>query len=173
MFSSKKILAATMFSAISCTAFADGLDLPGETYLWGAEGVKCEPFGENVETPATLTDLGIEIGEITTNETQLAAKIASDFVEGDAVCTYEALYRVNIFLGVITQYDSAAYSLDGTGDCSVGKAKLDSYFASGSFERWGDGPYHLTIFVNTDEAASICGPGATKVGFDFVYVGEL
>ncbi|NRA64229.1 MAG: hypothetical protein HRU19_07065 [Pseudobacteriovorax sp.] len=169
----KKSLSVIFLSSMSVASFGNGLELPGERYIWGSEGVKCEAFGDDVALPESLEALGVELGEISTNSSQLAAKISSSFTEGETTCVYEGLYRVNPLFRTITQFDSAAFATEGESDCSAGKEYLDTYFAGGTFERWGDDPYHLTIFVRNDEAASICGPNATRVGFDFVYVGEI
>lgn len=166
----KGLIAALM--VVSGLAQAQDLTIPGERWLAKSTGYVCAAYGTSTTAPMEHEEMDVVFEQITTDITLDNGLLKASFVEAGVECRYSAILLADNAASTIDLVDSKAYSVDGSVDCSEGKAIIDAQLAANDYLYWGH-PHHLTIMVPSADASAICGAGATHVGLDFVVAGFI
>lgn len=173
----KAIILAAGLSSFAALAqnnpVAEDLTLPGAKWVGKPTGYICGANATSkISTPAALEAANVVFGSVVTDSTLDNALLKATFTDGDSTCSYSAIILADNAKKTVSLVESRAFASEGEGSCEAGKALLDNAFASTQYLYWGH-PHHVTVLVEDENAAALCGEGATHVGVDFTVAGRL
>ncbi len=166
------VLATVLLSLSSAIATDSDLVLPGEKWLSRFDKFVCAAFGPAVIAPASLGSMNIAFETMTTDSTLDNGLLKATFTQDGAQCRYSAIVFADNAAATLRLVQSKAFAPLGGSDCALGKDVLDRAFAPTDYLYYGH-PHNLAILMHLDDAETICGPGATRVGVNFVVTGRI
>ena len=152
----------------SVSAFAQDINF-GAQERWLAQngGFTCGAANTPAQAPAEFKNKAIIFTYMTTDFTLDNGKFVASYYEKGTECRYNLVGLADNANFIFTKTNSAAYSINGSPveNCAEGKAYLDSLFATPNQYFYARGTMSMQVAV--DDAAAICGEGATHVGIFF------
>jgi hypothetical protein len=150
------------------SAFAQDINF-GAQERWLAQngGFTCGAENTPTQTPTEFKNKAIIFTYMTTDYTLDNGKFVASYYEKGTECRYNLVGLADNANFVFTKSDSTAYSINGSAveNCAEGKAYLDSLFAAPNKYIYKHGTMSMQVAV--DDAAVLCGEGATHVGIFF------
>ena len=167
-----KFIIATVFAALSLSAFAQEGDLvlQGEKWIAKFTGYKCAAFGADVARPAALEKLNVVFEKLTTDSTLDNGLVKATFTQDGVNCRYNAIIFADNAASTIRLVESKSYSPEKKSECNEGKVVLDAALESIDYLYWGH-PHNLTRMAPVEGAEAVCGNGL--IGFNFVVAGRV
>lgn len=150
------------------SAFAQDINFNAqERWLAQSGGFTCGAENTPAQAPAEFKNKAIIFTYMTTDYTLDNGKFVASFYEKGTECRYNLVGLADNAGWTFTKTDSTTYSINGSPveNCAEGKAYLDSLFASPVKYFYGRGAMSLQVAV--EDAAQVCGEGATHVGIYF------
>lgn len=157
---------------LSVSAFGNDLELPGEKWLASHTGYICNAFGEEIDAPASHALYNVEFTGLSTDRTLDNVLVKANFEQEGSTCSYSLRLFADNDAGTTVYVDSKAYATSGASDCLAGKELLDSQLSSNQYLYWGH-PHHVSLVIEENSAATLCGGNAATVAIDFVVSGVI
>lgn len=138
-----------------------------ERWLAQNAGFSCGKENTPAQAPAAFKAKAIMFTYMTTDYSLDNGKFVASYFEKGSECRYNLVGLSDNANFTFTKTNSVAYSINGgaSENCAEGKAYLDSLFATSNSYYYGHGTLSLQVAV--EDAAAICGEGATHVGIFF------
>ncbi len=165
------IVLSTLLIGLSASANSD-LELPGEKWLASHTGYICNAFGEEISAPASHALYNVEFTGLSTDSSLDNVLVKAKFEQDGATCSYSLILLADNAAGTTTYVDSKAYATSGASDCLAGKELLDEQLTANNYLYWGH-PHHVSLVIEENSAATLCGAGALTVAVDFVVSGVI
>jgi len=166
----------TLAALTSLSSFAapnEDLVLDGARWLAKANGFVCRTALDTLlPAPASLQSINLAFETMSTDFTLDNGLILGTFSEEGNTCRYSARVLADNSTNALTLVESRAFSSKGESLCAEGKATLDRALTATSYI-FRERTKHLTVFLLNENAADMCGEGATEVGVDFVLTKKL
>lgn len=163
----KKLLIGLIFAS-SLLASAQDLNI-GAQERWLAQhgGFTCGQERTPTNTPQEFKNKAIFFTYMTTDYTLDNGKFVASYHNKGTECRYNLIGLADNANWIFTKTDSTAYAVNGgdEANCVEGRDYLDSLFAQPNNYIYGRGA--MSIQVAVDDAATLCGEGATHVGIYF------
>ncbi|CBW25383.1 putative exported protein [Halobacteriovorax marinus SJ] len=160
------IFGITLLLSLSGNAQELGLGAQ-ERWLSQHGGFTCGQDRTPTQTPTEFKNQAIMFSYMTTDYTLDHGKLVASFHNKGTECRYNLVGLADNANWIFTKTDSSAYSVNGGNEvnCEAGKAYLDSLFAQPNTYIYGRGA--ISLQVKVEDAATLCGEGATHVGIYF------
>lgn len=163
----KQLILGSVLSVFALSASAQEIHF-GTQERWLAQGAGFTCGAENTpaQAPAEFKNKAIIFTYMTTDYTLDNGKFVASYFEKGTECRYNLVGLADNANFIFTKAASAAYAVNGgSSDCAEGKAYLDSLFEAPISYIYKHGSMALQVAV--EDAAALCGEGATHVGIFF------
>lgn len=164
-----KILVLTLALTVSSfSAFAKDINFEAtERWLAQHSGFTCGAENIPTQTPIEFKNKAIMFTYMTTDYTLDNGKFVASYYEKGTECRYNIIGTADNANFIFTKTDSTAYSINGSpaANCAEGKTYLDSLFTTPNPYIYKHGTMSMQVVV--EDAAALCGEGATHVGIFF------
>ena len=164
----KNLIVTLALAVSSYSAFAQDINFGApERWLAQHSGFTCGADNTPTQTPIEFKNKSIIFTYMTTDYTLDNGKFVASYYEKGVECRYNLIGLADNANFIFTKTDSTAYPINGSlaANCAEGKTYLDSLFVTQNPYIYKHGTMSMQVAV--EDAAVLCGEGATHVGIFF------
>lgn len=165
----KKMVLGFLISVSAFSVFAQDINFGAEErWLAQSSGFTCGATATPTQqVPTEFKNKAIIFTYMTTDYTLDHGKFVASYYEKGTECRYNLIGLADNANMIFTKTDSTAYSINGSPveNCAEGKTYLDGLFATQNKYFYMRGTISMQVAV--EDAAAVCGEGATTVGIFF------